>query len=97
MTQARFVHIVDDVPELDGQDEGPVMLVALDGFLDAGNASALAVEHLVDGSTADDRGPGGGELRGGRVLRLPRAPAAADLPWRTTTPTTRRPGWWCGC
>ena len=50
MTQARFVHIVDDVPELDGADEGPVMLVALDGFLDAGNASALAVEHLVGGS-----------------------------------------------
>ena len=53
MTQARLVHIVDDVPELDGPDEGPVMLVALDGFLDAGNASALAVEHLVGGSTTD--------------------------------------------
>ncbi len=56
MTQARFVHIVDDVPELDEQDEGPVMLVALDGFLDAGNASALAVEHLV-GSVRPARPP----------------------------------------
>jgi hypothetical protein len=27
-----------------------VLLVALDGFLDAGNASALAVEHLTGGS-----------------------------------------------
>jgi PAC2 family len=53
MTKARFVHIVDDVPELDEQDEGPVMLVALDGFLDAGNASALAVEHLVGGATPE--------------------------------------------
>jgi hypothetical protein len=47
MTQARFVHIVDDVPELDDRDDGPVLLVALEGFLDAGNASALAVEHLL--------------------------------------------------
>ncbi|MDQ6642392.1 MAG: PAC2 family protein [Actinomycetota bacterium] len=47
MTQARFVHIVDDVPELEGLDEGPVLLAVLEGFLDAGNASALAVEHLV--------------------------------------------------
>src|SRR4029077_15275225 len=62
MTQARFVHIVDDVPELAEQDEGPVMLVALDGFLDAGNASALAVEHLVgSGST-------GSTTSGGRVV-----------------------------
>jgi hypothetical protein len=46
MTEARFVHIVDDVPELEGQDEGPVLVAVLEGFLDAGNASALAVEHL---------------------------------------------------
>ncbi len=46
MTQARFVHIVDDVPELEGRDEGPVLVVVLEGFLDAGNAAALAVEHL---------------------------------------------------
>ena len=49
MTQARFVHIVDDVPELDGLSDGPVLVVALDGFLDAGSASALAVGHLQDG------------------------------------------------
>lgn len=47
MTQARFVHIVDDVPELEGLSDGPVMLTALDGFLDAGNASALAAGHLL--------------------------------------------------
>lgn len=49
MTQARFVHIVDDVPELEGLSDGPVLVVALDGFLDAGSASALAVGHLQDG------------------------------------------------
>jgi predicted ATP-grasp superfamily ATP-dependent carboligase len=47
VTDARFVHIVDDVPELSGRAEGPVLLTALDGFLDAGNASALASSHLV--------------------------------------------------
>ena len=47
MTQARFVHIVDDVPELAGRSDGPVLVTALDGFLDAGNASALAVSHLT--------------------------------------------------
>jgi hypothetical protein len=46
VTDARFVHIVDDVPELDGRSDGPVLVVALEGFLDAGNASALAVAHL---------------------------------------------------
>ena len=49
MTDARFVHIVDDVPELTGRAEGPVLVVALDGFLDAGNASALASAHLGGG------------------------------------------------
>jgi PAC2 family protein len=48
MTEARFVHIVDDVPELEGRSDGPVLVAALDGFLDAGNASALAVSHLTD-------------------------------------------------
>ncbi|GGF32945.1 hypothetical protein GCM10011519_03010 [Marmoricola endophyticus] len=43
----RIVHIVDDVPELAGEHSRPVLLVALEGFLDAGNASALAVQHLV--------------------------------------------------
>jgi hypothetical protein len=48
VTQARFVHIVDDVAELEGLGDGPVMLTALDGFLDAGNASGLAVGHLLE-------------------------------------------------
>ena len=47
MTDARFVHIVDDVPELTGRAEGPVLVMALEGFLDAGNASALASAHLT--------------------------------------------------
>ena len=63
MTQARFVHIVDDVPELDERDEGPVLVLALDGFLDAGNAAALAVEHLVGRS---DRSTGAGWWRASR-------------------------------
>ena len=46
MTEARFVHIVDEVPELSGRSDGPVLVVSLDGFLDAGNASALASAHL---------------------------------------------------
>jgi len=44
MSEQRLVHIVDEVAELRGRR--PVMLVALDGFLDAGNVSALAVAHL---------------------------------------------------
>ncbi|GAB3666144.1 PAC2 family protein [Nocardioides korecus] len=51
MTEARFVHIVDDVPELagsaDGSGDGPVMVIALEGFLDAGSAAALAAAHLA--------------------------------------------------
>ena len=47
MTDARFVHIVDDVPELEGLSDGPVLVVALEGFLDAGNASALSIAHLA--------------------------------------------------
>jgi len=46
----RFVHIVDEVPELAdlvGEGTGPVLLHALDGFLDAGNAGSLAVAHLL--------------------------------------------------
>jgi hypothetical protein len=50
VTHARFVHIVDDVPELEGLGDGPVMLTALDGFLDAGSASGLAVAHLLESS-----------------------------------------------
>ncbi|HEY6933886.1 MAG TPA: PAC2 family protein [Marmoricola sp.] len=45
MTEARYVHIVDEVPELEGRT--PVLLMALAGFLDAGNAAALTVAHLA--------------------------------------------------
>ncbi|QBR91002.1 PAC2 family protein [Nocardioides euryhalodurans] len=47
MTEPTLVHIVDDVPELEGLDRLPMVLV-LDGFLDAGNAAARAAQHLVD-------------------------------------------------
>ena len=52
----RFVHIVDDVPELDGA--APVLVVVLHGFLDAGNASGLAADHLEELAT----GQGGGKV-----------------------------------
>jgi len=52
VAQARFVHIVDEVDELVGRSDGPVMVVALDGFLDAGNASGAAVQHLVESDAA---------------------------------------------
>src|SRR5680860_1108395 len=42
-----FVHIVDDVPELEGRIEGPVLIHTLAGFLDAGNAASLAGKHLL--------------------------------------------------
>lgn len=47
--EGRWVHIVDDVPELTEQERGagPVLLIALEGFLDAGNAGRLAVDHLL--------------------------------------------------
>jgi hypothetical protein len=45
VTEARYVHIVDEVPELEGRT--PVLLMALAGFLDAGNAAALTVAHLA--------------------------------------------------
>ena len=44
---SRFVHIVDEVPELEGRKDGPVLVHALDGFLDAGNAANLAARHLL--------------------------------------------------
>jgi len=47
---ARYVHIVDDVPELDALETGPVLIHALEGFLDAGNAAGLAAEHVMSGS-----------------------------------------------
>ena len=51
---SRFVHIVDDVPELPAAPAGPrplVLVHALEGFLDAGNAAGLATGHLLSGST----------------------------------------------
>jgi len=42
----KFVHIVDDVPELEGS--APVLVVVLHGFLDAGNAAGLAADHLEE-------------------------------------------------
>ena len=49
-----LVHVVDDIPELageHGQDHGQLVLVhALDGFLDAGNAGRLAAEELTTNS-----------------------------------------------
>ena len=47
----RLVHIVDEVPELDAAREAGeelVMVLVLDGFLDAGNAAARAAQHLTD-------------------------------------------------
>jgi hypothetical protein len=41
----RLVHIIDEVPELDGHDD-LTLVVALSGFLDAGKAAEVAVEHL---------------------------------------------------
>jgi hypothetical protein len=52
------VHIVDDVPELDGVEELR-MVLALDGFLDAGNAGAIACRHLVGEGVDPSTGSGG--------------------------------------
>lgn len=48
MTGSRYVHIVDRVPELEAGGAGPVLVMALEGFLDAGSAARMAVEHLLD-------------------------------------------------
>lgn len=55
--ESRLVHIVDDVPELDEiREQGSLtMVLVLDGFLDAGNAAGLAVEHLL--GLGDGSGP----------------------------------------
>ncbi len=45
---AELYEVVADAPQL----EDPVLLVALDGFVDAGNATRLAVEGLRTGRTA---------------------------------------------
>lgn len=42
-----LVHVVDDVPELDGDQESLVLVHALDGFLDAGTAGRLAADQLA--------------------------------------------------
>ena len=47
MVREPLVHIVDDVPELTGADRLP-LIMALDGFLDAGSAAARAAQHLLD-------------------------------------------------
>ena len=46
MSSPRLIHIVDDVPDLEGVEDLS-LIVVLDGFLDAGNAGALAARHLV--------------------------------------------------
>ena len=43
----RLVHIVDEVPELEGAADLAMILV-LDGFLDAGQAAARAARHLAE-------------------------------------------------
>jgi predicted ATP-grasp superfamily ATP-dependent carboligase len=45
-----LVHVVDDVPELDSGRADLVLVHALDGFLDAGNAGRLAARQLAEGS-----------------------------------------------
>ncbi|MAS53457.1 MAG: proteasome protein [Pimelobacter sp.] len=47
MTSERLVHIVDDVPDLDDVT-GLTLVVALDGFLDAGSSAVIAARHLVE-------------------------------------------------
>lgn len=42
---SRLVHIVDEVPELEGADD-LTMVVVLTGFLDAGRAAEAAADHL---------------------------------------------------
>jgi len=44
---AKYVHVVDDVSELDVLDQGPVLIHCLEGFLDAGNAAGLATRALL--------------------------------------------------
>ena len=56
MPTERLVHIVDEVPQLDGVTDLTMVLV-LDGFLDAGNAAAHAARHLADLDAGPD-GPG---------------------------------------
>jgi len=52
------VHIVDDVPDLHDLERLP-MVVALEGFLDAGASTAVAVRHLLDVAQPDGSPQGG--------------------------------------
>ena len=55
-SDARLVHIVNEVSQLDDVS-ALSMVVALEGFLDAGNAAAIGARHLVAQSdTGADRG-----------------------------------------
>ncbi len=45
------MHIVDEVPELEHRPDLP-LVVALDGFLDAGNAATLAAKHINRAASA---------------------------------------------
>ncbi|MFT4288064.1 proteasome assembly chaperone family protein [Nocardioides sp.] len=47
MARSKLVHIVDSVPALEGHAGPLVMVQVLDGFLDAGNAAAIAARHLA--------------------------------------------------
>ena len=58
-SEPRLVHIVDDVPELEGASS-LTMVVVLDGFLDAGSSAAIASRFLVqltEGRDGRDAGP----------------------------------------
>ena len=55
---SKLVHLVNDVPELDGLDE-LTLVVSLHGFLDAGNAAVSAADHL---ETVSDGSPGTGKV-----------------------------------
>ena len=50
VAKSKLVHIVDSVPALDDHEGPLVMVQVLDGFLDAGNASVRAAQHLVEAS-----------------------------------------------
>lgn len=56
MSSSRLVHIVDDLAEELASlgEERLTMVVALDGFLDAGNAAARAAQHIAEVSTSDN-------------------------------------------
>jgi hypothetical protein len=59
----RLVHIVDDVPEL-AETGGLPLVVALDGFLDAGTAAALACRQLMTPQEATGAGDAAGRPDG---------------------------------